>query len=105
MRGRLGISADRDQDWKDDQGKTRRSHLYGIANLYYEFLDATRVNVSGVSFETRPERLWGGLGLGGSYNWPDDKYSVFGEASINTSLAAFADSYSLNGTAGFRVKW
>jgi outer membrane autotransporter protein len=103
--GRLGLSADRDRDWKDDQGKTRRSHLYGIANLYNEFLDATQVDVSGTSFQIRPERLWGGLGLGGSYNWNDDKYSVYGEVSVNTSLTAFADSYVVAGTAGFRVKW
>lgn len=105
LRGRLGLSVDSDRNWKDEGGKLRRSHLYGIANLYYEFLDASRVDVSGVSFETRPEKLWGGLGLGGSYNWNDDKYSVYGEASVNTGLASFGDSYALNGTAGFRVKW
>lgn len=105
LRGRLGISADRDQTWKDDEGKTRRSHLYGIANLYYEFLDATQVDVSGTKFQSRPERLWGGIGAGGSYNWEDDKYSVYGEVSLNTSLANFADSYTVGGTIGFRVKW
>jgi type V secretory pathway adhesin AidA len=51
------------------------------------------------------EGLWGGVGLGGSYNWSDDKYSVFGEVSANTSLESFGDSYALNGTTGFRVKW
>uniref|UniRef100_UPI0023309EE3 autotransporter family protein n=1 Tax=Candidatus Phyllobacterium onerii TaxID=3020828 RepID=UPI0023309EE3 len=105
LRGRLGISADRDQVWKDDAGKTKRSHIYGIANLYYEFLGESRVDVSGTKFETRPERLWGGVGVGGSYNWNDDKYSIYGEVSANTSLESFGDSYALNGTAGFRVKW
>lgn len=105
LTGRLGLSADHDQNWKDEDGKTRRSHLYGIANLYYQFLDATQVDVSGTSLETRPNRLWGGLGLGGSYNWNDDKYSVFGEVSANSSLENFGDSYALAGTAGFRVKW
>ena len=46
-----------------------------------------------------------GIGVGGSYNWNDDKYSLYGEASLNTSLANFADSYELKGTAGFRLKW
>ncbi|NEI72352.1 autotransporter outer membrane beta-barrel domain-containing protein [Rhizobium lusitanum] len=103
--GRLGVSADKDASWKDEAGKTRRSHLYGIANLYYEFLDPSVVEVSGVGFETGNERLWGGLGVGGSYNWNDDKYSVYAELSANTSLKSLGDSYSLNGTAGFRVKW
>lgn len=105
LRGRLGVSADLDRVWKDEAGKTKRSHIYSIANLYYEFLDGSGVDVSGVKFENRPERLWGGLGVGGSYNWNDDKYSVFGEVSANTSLTGFADSYAFNGTAGFRVKW
>ena len=49
--------------------------------------------------------LWGEAGLGGSYNWDDDKYSIYGEGSVMTSLADFGDSYALKGTAGFRVKW
>lgn len=105
LRGRLGVSADNDKSWKDEDGKTKRSHLYGIANLYYEFLDGSKVDVSGTKFESQPERLWGGVGVGGSYNWNDDKYSVYAEISANTSLADFGDSYSVNGTAGIRIKW
>ncbi|MCO7728542.1 hypothetical protein NJB93_18305 [Brucella intermedia] len=37
--------------------------------------------------------------------WADDKYSIYGEGLINTSLNNFADSYSLKGNVGFRVKW
>lgn len=103
--GRLGLSVDKDASWQGSDGTTKRSHLYGIANIYYEFLDASAVDVSGVGFESGPERLWGGVGFGGSYNWNDDKYSVYAEVSAKTSLASFGDSYSLGGTAGFRVKW
>lgn len=103
--GRLGVSIDKDETWEDGNGKTRRSHVYGIANLYHEFLDASSVDVSGVRFESGPERLWGGVGVGGSYNWNEDKYSVYAEVSANTSLTSFGDSYSVSGTAGFRVKW
>ncbi len=103
--GRLGISADKDASWKSGSGDTRRSHLHGIANIYYEFLDPSKVEVSGTSFENGRERLWGGVGVGGSYNWNDDKYSVYAEVSANTSLTNFGDSYSVNGTAGFRVRW
>ncbi|GAA5543317.1 autotransporter outer membrane beta-barrel domain-containing protein [Brucella sp. NBRC 113783] len=82
-----------------------RTYVYGIANLYYEFLDGTKVDVSGASFTSRNDRFWGGIGLGGSYNWNNDKYSLYGEGSINTSLANFGDSYAYKGTVGFRVKW
>ena len=105
LRGRLGVTLDKETSWQADNGLLSRSNVYGVANLYYEFLDGTAVNVSGVSFSNRGERLWGGIGAGGSYNWNDDKYSLYGEGSVNTSLANFADSYELKGTAGFRVRW
>ncbi len=105
LQGRLGVSLDRQISWTDGNGQTARSHLYGIANLYNEFLDGSRVKVAGVPFDSRNERLWGGLGLGASYNWANDKYSVYGEGSLNTSLTGFADSYTVKGTLGFRVRF
>ncbi|MDC9837861.1 autotransporter outer membrane beta-barrel domain-containing protein [Rhizobium binxianense] len=105
LKGRLGISADYENAWEGASRTTTRTVLYGIANLYYELLDGTEVGVSGVSFASESDRTWGGIGAGGSYNWNDDKYSLYGEVSINTSLSNFADSYSLTGTAGFRVRF
>ncbi len=49
--------------------------------------------------------MGGGVGLGGSYNWDGDKYSIYGKGSVNTSLAEFGDSYCYKGNIGFRVKW
>jgi len=105
LQGRLGISVEKQASWTDADGQIARSHIYGIANLYNEFLDGSRVNVAGVAFDSRNDRLWGGVGLGGSYNWANDKYSVYGEGSVNTSLNNFADSYALKGTVGFKVKF
>ena len=102
---RLGLSLDKQASWTDGNGQITRSHLYGIANLYNEFLEGSRVNVAGVNFDSRNERLWGGLGLGGSYYWANDKYSVYGESSVNTSLTSFADSYTVKGTVGFKVRF
>ena len=103
--GRLGISADYQNAWADEGGRVQRSQLYGIANLYYQFLDGTEVDVSTTNFTSAHDRLWGGIGAGGSYSWADDKYSLYGEVSLNTSLSDFADSYSINGTTGFKVKF
>ena len=94
LRGRLGISFDYQNSWQNARGTTDRALVYGIANLYNEFLDGTKVNVSDVSFTNKSERLWGGIGFGGSYNWNDEKYSLYGEGSVNTSLNHFGDSYS-----------
>ncbi len=105
LQGRLGLSIDRQNSWYNDNGLIDRTYLYGIANLYYEFLDGTSVDVSGTDFTSRNDQFWGGIGLGGSYNWNGDKYSLYGEGSIDTSLASFGDSYAYKGTVGFRVKW
>ncbi len=105
LQGRLGLTLDHQTAWQNANGMLDRAHVYGIANLYYEFLEGTRVNIADVSFANQKDRLWGGIGLGGSYNWNDDKYSIYGEALVNTSLNNFADSYSLQGNVGFRVKW
>ncbi|MBV2143353.1 autotransporter outer membrane beta-barrel domain-containing protein [Falsochrobactrum sp. TDYN1] len=105
LQGRLGLSFDRQNAWQNSKGLTNRIHSYGIGNLYYEFLDGVSVELAETRLTSRNERLWGGIGLGGSYNWDDDKYSLYGEASINTSLNNFGDSYNYKGNIGFRVKW
>lgn len=105
LRGRAGLTLDSEHNWLGDDGTASRSHLYGIANLYYEFLDGTEVNVGGVAFANRDERLWGGLGAGGSYDWDNEKYSLYGEASVDTSLENSTDSYGVHATLGMRVKF
>jgi fibronectin-binding autotransporter adhesin len=103
--GRLGIAADYANVWRDADGQTARSSVYGFTNLYYEFLDGAVTNVAGTSFASANQRLWGGVGLGGAYSWANDRYALYAEASVNTSLKDFGASYSLNGMAGFRLKW
>ncbi len=105
LQGRLGITLDHQTSWQNANGLMDRAHVYGIANLYYEFLEGTRVSVDDISFANRKDRVWGGVGVGGSYNWDDDKYSIYGEGVVNTSLNKVGDSYSLKGNVGFRVKW
>ncbi len=105
LRGRLGLATEYQTRWKEDDGTVSRFSGYGLANLYNEFLNGTRVSISGVDAVSRDDRLWGGLGLGGSYNWNDDKYSIYGEVSAQTGLAHFGDSVSIGGTLGLRVKW
>lgn len=105
LKGRLGTSADYQNEWRDEDGQISRSHVYGIANLYYDFLEGSRTDVAGVKFTSENDPLWGGIGIGGSYSWSDDKYSLFGETLVDTSLRDFGDSYALKGVAGLRVKF
>lgn len=103
--GRAGLSLDHQRVAQDNDGRVARSDIYGIANLYYEFLNGTAVDVSGTKFASATDRLWGGVGVGGNYRWAGDKYAVYGEVSFNTSLADAGDNYAYKGTVGFRAKW
>jgi len=105
LRGRLGISADYEDSWADRSGQTRRLHAYGVANLYYDLQSNSDVRVSGIKFATEQEALWGGLGLGGTYSWGDDKYAIYGEATVDTSLNNFGHTHTLTGRMGLNVKF
>ena len=102
---RLGLSADYQDSWTDAAGETSRLHAYGIANLYYDVLPDSRTDVSGVELVNTQDNLWGGLGIGGTYAWGDDKYAVHGQVGVNTSLVNFGGSYNLAGTAGLKVRF
>ena len=105
LQGRLGISADYTKAWEDKNGRMVRTSLYGIGNLYYDFLDGpSQIDVSSVNLANGNEPFWGGVGAGGTLKWADDKYSLYGEASINTSFAEFGSSKSFKGTFGFQMK-
>ncbi|UPA27416.1 autotransporter outer membrane beta-barrel domain-containing protein (plasmid) [Shinella oryzae] len=105
LKGRLGISADYEDRWKDDANQTSRLHAYGIANLYYNFQSEARTTLSGVSLSSEPEALWGGIGLGGTYSWGNDRYALYGEALVDTSLRNFGDSHALTGRMGFNMRF
>jgi outer membrane autotransporter protein len=102
--GRAGLALEHLKSWRDPSGQLVRSDVYGIANVHYEFLDGTNVLVSGTSFASANDRLWGSIGGGGTYSWASGRYAVFGEVSYNASLAHAGD-HSYKGTAGFRVVW
>ncbi len=103
--GRLGLSADYQNASINAQGKLERSHLYSIVNLYYDFLNHYDITVSTLPFSNQNYPLWGGLGIGGSKNWNNDFFSVFGEASVNTSLSHFNANYSILAKVGIRIQW
>lgn len=103
--GRLGLAGNYEHQWVDGFGQLRRSSVYGIANLYYDFLNGSDVDVSGTGFTSRNQALWGGIGLGGTLSWDDGRYALYGEALAKTSLKDFGDSRSMGARLGFRVKW
>jgi len=105
LRGRIGLAAEYENSVKTENGTMSHAGVYGIANLHNEFLDGTHVSISGFSAESRNDRLWGSLGIGGTYSWNEDKYSIYAEASTSTGLEHFGRSYEVSGTFGLRVNW
>ncbi|WP_354681190.1 autotransporter family protein [Cupriavidus plantarum] len=102
---RLGVSLDHETKWTAGNGKTHRSHVYGITNLYYDFLRGTSARVADISVVSKEQALWAGLGVGASLNWDDDRYTVYGEVLARTSVQDFGDSNAIGAKLGVRIKW
>ena len=103
---RVGVSLDQESAWRGaERGDPRRTHFYGIANLYYDLIEDTDVTVGGTGLTSSGDRFWGSLGVGGSYSWNDGVYAVYGEGLVRTSLSSFGDSYANSASAGFRIAW
>jgi fibronectin-binding autotransporter adhesin len=102
--GRAGVAVDYRSAWQGAHGAID-SHIYAIVNLYRDMEGATRVDVSGTGLASRNERLWGGLGVGGSLDWAAGRYSVYGEVQGKSGLSHFGDSHEVTGTIGFRMRW
>ncbi len=102
--GRAGLALNHQRTWNDGTGIVR-SDVYGIANLRYEFLNGTNVDVTGIGFANTQDRLWGSIGGGGTYSWANGRYAVFGEVSYNASLNNSSDNRNYKGTGGFRLTW
>jgi fibronectin-binding autotransporter adhesin len=97
LKTRWGVSLDRQNAWDDG-----RSHVYGLINLNYEWLDGTRVRVSGTPLDYATKRLSGELGVGGSIGWRNG-VALYGEVSGNSPLKDLGDGYMLKANVGVRV--
>ncbi|MBO9697028.1 MAG: autotransporter-associated beta strand repeat-containing protein [Sphingopyxis sp.] len=105
LKTRWGLAIDHQTSWKGAAGDTRRTRLYTVMNFSYEWLDGAEADVSGTPIVNRDHRLSGELGLGGSYSWGDDRFTLYTEVSGDTTIADFGAGYNLKGTAGFRVRF
>ncbi|WP_079210842.1 autotransporter outer membrane beta-barrel domain-containing protein [Brucella pituitosa] len=105
LNARVGLAANYQNSFTGADGRKVDTAVYGIANLYQTLIGNNRINYAGTRMASDDDRSWAGIGLGGSYGWADNKYALYGEGSVNTSLDHFADSYSLKGNLGFKVNW
>ncbi len=105
LKGRIGLAANYQDAFTGADGRKVDTSLFGIANLYQALIGENRIDYAGTRMATDDERSWGGIGMGGTYQWADAKYALYGEATINTALNHFADSYTIKGNLGFKVRW
>ena len=97
LKTRGGVSIDHQSDWEGGH-----THIYGLINLNYEWLDGTRTSVSGTPIDYANERLWGELGVGASVSWTKG-VTLYGEVSGNSPFRDFGESYTLKANAGVRI--
>ncbi|MFD1198291.1 autotransporter outer membrane beta-barrel domain-containing protein [Brucella gallinifaecis] len=107
LTGRIGFAADYATSWIDTDGTTTRLNVGGLANIYQELKSGSNyITVSDIRVASGTiEKTWGEIGATANYSWANDTYSVFGKASVASSLQNFGDNYSVTGNVGFRVKW
>ncbi|MEO1986147.1 MAG: autotransporter outer membrane beta-barrel domain-containing protein [Martelella sp.] len=104
--GRVGLSIEKESAWTDVNGQARAANVYGLANLYYEFLGKTTATVADVlDFSSEPDDFTGEIGFGGSIDWQAGKlrYSAFAELTASTGFST--GSYGYGGNVGLKVRW
>lgn len=94
--GRLGIIADKSFD---------NNTIYVLSNIYYDVYANKKLEVESVNFSSNSENIFGEIGLGGKYNWHNNKYSIFGQTTYKSSFKKPSDNNSLKANIGFNVKW
>lgn len=99
LKTRWGVALDHQRAWEGG-----RSHIYGIANVSYEWLNGIRTLVSGTAIINASERLWAELGLGASIIWREE-LALYSEVSGNSPFHDFGDSYYLKGSVGLRLQF
>lgn len=101
LKGRLGVTLD--QQLSSDSEPSQ--HIYVIANIIHEFKQTTSVKVSRTKLKNRTDQNFAELGIGGTYNWNKNRYSVYGEIKGETSLEHIGHSKSFAATVGFRMNF
>ena len=104
--GRVGLAVEKESVWTDANGQSRAANVYGLANLYYEFLGETTATVTDIlDFSSEPDDFTGEIGFGGSIDWQAGKlqYSAFAELTASTGFDT--GSYGYGGNVGLKVRW
>lgn len=103
LEGRLGMALNYENNYLDDSGMPHRNKLYMLGNVYHEFEGDSKISISNVDYESKLSDTWLGIGIGGSHNWDDDRFSLYGETGVRSSTRKFGNEYELTAEIGLRV--
>ena len=104
LEGRLGVAANYEISRVGADGQVNRTLIYGLANVYREFKGKSKVEVSGIRYDSRGgARTWVGGFVGGSHNWKNDRFSVYGELGARGGTTKMSKNYEFTADVGFRI--
>ncbi len=105
--GRLGARIEHKGAWGSSGGS--QSTIYALANVYSKFSGESRVTVTGVNFNSRPDEWTGEIGVGGSVDVGSfangGHVSLYGQGTVGTSLTNFGDSNQYGALAGVKLRF
>lgn len=102
---RLGVAVAREHKFTGAGGDERKFKLYGLLNGYHEFQEGVKTRVENTVYTNKNDRDWGGVAIGGSLDWCNEKFSTYGEVGARSSLKNFWDSREFYGEVGFRFNF
>lgn len=105
LEGRAGVSLDYRDTWVDANGDKSALHFYSVVNIYHGFSDDTSVNVGGTALKSRSAKTKVGAGVGASYKWKNDKYSLYGELNVKADPSDLNNDLDVKAMVGFRMKF
>ncbi|WP_192980080.1 autotransporter outer membrane beta-barrel domain-containing protein [Pseudomonas sp. EggHat1] len=105
LKGRVGVQFEPPVSWYSDNSQNNPVKLYGIANLSYDILSGSEVDVAKVRLDQNNRRLWGELGAGGSVVRKDN-WSASGEISCAEAIGAGrSHNHAFKGTISVSSAW
>lgn len=107
LTGRAGVSANYETAWQSTTGFTQRLDLRGFVNILGNLVTPKQfISVSDFTMATgKDNRIWGEVGVGATYNWNEDKYSIYGNVSTKSAFNHAGSNNTIAGAVGFRAKW
>lgn len=102
---RLGAELSNEKTWMAKDGTTSRRSVRAGVHMVREFKPETMIVVAGTPLRSKRDATTAEITLGGTYNWSDDRNSIYGQVAASTGLDNFGDSHRVRGTVGFRRQW